>query len=135
VEIDFIRRTLRTTGLLALLALVFGSLYFGFSPALSIFTGIIWGMVNLYFLSMLIRSTLRPEGADKMTALILLIIKFPLLYLSGYLMMVSNYFNPLLLVIGFTVNLLVIVLKAAGRALLKLDYLEERPKKESLKGV
>lgn len=135
MEIDFIRRTLRTTGLLALLALVFGSLYFGFSPALSIFTGIIWGMVNLYFLSMLIRSTLRPEGADKMTALILLIIKFPLLYLSGYLMMVSNYFNPLLLVIGFTVNLLVIVLKAAGRALLKLDYLEERPKKESLKGV
>jgi hypothetical protein len=132
-EIDFIGRTLKTCGLLALLVLVFGSFYFGFRPTLSVFTGIIWGMVNLYFLALLIRSTMRPQGADKAAALILLLIKFPLLYLSGYLMMVSQYFEPLLLLIGFTMSLLVIVLKAAGRAVLKLDYLEEDRKKEELK--
>jgi len=132
-EIDFIARTLKTCGLLALLVLAFGSFYFGFRPTLSVFTGIIWGMVNLYFLALLIRTTLRPEGADKAAALVFLLIKFPLLYLSGYLMMVSDYFQPLLLVIGFTVSLLVIVLKAAGRAVLKLDYLEEEQSKEELK--
>ncbi len=94
-EIDFIGRTLKTCGLLALLVLAFGSFYFGFRPALSVFTGIIWGMVNLYFMALLIRTTLRPQGADKAAALVFLFIKFPLLYLSGYLMMVSDYFQPL----------------------------------------
>ncbi len=92
-------------------------------------------MVNLYFLSLLIRLTLRPEGADKAAALVFVFIKFPLLYFVGYLMMISSFFNPLMLVIGFTVNLLVIVLKAAGRTLLKLDYLDEDEKQKSLKSA
>ena len=121
----FIGRTLKTCGILGLIVLIFGSYYFGFRPALSVFTGIIWGMVNLYFLNLLVRSSLRPEGADKMTVLVLLFIKVPLLYLSGYFLMTTEYFNPLLLLAGFTATLLVIVLKAAGRALLKLDYLDD----------
>lgn len=132
IEANFVSRTLRTTGLVALLSLAFGSFYYGFEPSLSVFTGIVWGMINLYFLSLLVRSSLRPEGADKASALIFLLLKFPLLYLSGYFLMINDYFDPLLLVIGFTVSLLIIVLKAAGRALLKLDYFEENDKKESL---
>lgn len=135
IEANFVSRTLRTTGLVALLCLAFGSLYYGFEPSLSVFTGIVWGMINLYFLSLLVRSSLRPEGADKASALIFLFIKFPLLYLSGYFLMTNDYFDPLLLVIGFTVSLLIIVLKAAGRALLKLDYFEENDKKESLRSA
>lgn len=135
IEANFVNRTLRTTGLVAILILAFGSFYYGFKPSLSVFTGIVWGMVNLYFLSLLVRSSLRPEGADKASALIFLFIKFPLLYLSGYFLMTNDYFDPLLLVIGFTVSLLIIVLKAAGRALLKLDYFEENDKKESLRSA
>ncbi|MEP0827339.1 MAG: hypothetical protein AB1690_04345 [Candidatus Zixiibacteriota bacterium] len=135
IEANFVSRTLRTTGLVALLSLAFGSFYYGFKPSLSVFTGIVWGMINLYFLSLLVRSSLRPEGADKASALIFLLLKFPLLYLSGYFLMTNDYFDPLLLVIGFTVSLLIIVLKAAGRALLKLDYFEENDKKESLRSA
>ncbi|MCX6826535.1 MAG: hypothetical protein NTV06_04610 [candidate division Zixibacteria bacterium] len=98
----FIARTLQTNGIVALLVLIFGSFYFGFYSTLSVFTGIIWGMVNLYFLALLIRSSLRPEGADMATALILILIKFPLLYFSAYLMITSGFFNPLLLLTGFT---------------------------------
>jgi len=134
-ENNFVTRTLKTTGLVALLSLAFGSFYYGFRPSLSVFTGIIWGMINLYFLALLVRSSLRPQGADKASALVFMLIKFPLLYLSGYFLMTNQYFDPLLLVIGFTVSLMVIVLKAAGRALLKLDYLEETEKKESLRSV
>jgi hypothetical protein len=134
-ETGFIGRTLKTTGVVALLVLVFGSFYYGFYPTLSVFTGIIWGMVNLYFLALLIRSTLRPDGADKAAALVLIFVKFPLLYFSGYLMLVSEIFNPLLLLIGFTVSLLVIVLKAAGRAILKLDYDEKPHGQENLTRV
>ncbi len=134
-EAGFIGRTLKTTGVVALLVLAFGSFYYGFYPTLSVFTGIIWGMVNLYFLALLIRATLRPDGADKAAALVLIFIKFPLLYFSGYLMLVSEFFNPLLLLIGFTVSLLVIVLKAAGRAILKLDYDEKPQSQGNLKSV
>jgi hypothetical protein len=135
VDTGFIGRTLKTTGILGLLILIFGSYYYGFRPAISVFTGIIWGMVNLYFLSLLVRSTLRLDGADKATALVVLFIKFPLLYVSGYFLMVSDYFSQLLLLAGFTLNLLVIVLKAAGRTLMKLDYIDSNEKQESLKSV
>jgi len=131
----FIGRTLKSAGIVGLVILIFGSYYFGFNPALSVFTGIIWGMVNLYFLSALVRLTLRPEGAEKAAALVIVLIKFPLLYFVGYLIMTSNFFNPLLLVAGFTINLLVIVLKAAGRALLKLDYVDGNEEQKSLKSV
>ncbi|SYZ72374.1 conserved membrane hypothetical protein [Candidatus Zixiibacteriota bacterium] len=134
-ETGFIGRTLRTTGVVALLILIFGSFYYGFQPTLSVFTGIIWGMINLYFLALLIRATLRPEGADKGAAIVLMLIKFPLLYLSGYFLIVSDYFNAILLVAGFTVNLLVMVLKAAGRSILKLDYIDGHEQQGSVKGV
>jgi hypothetical protein len=135
MDMSFVGRTLKTTGMLALLILIFGSYYYGFQPTLSVFTGIIWGMVNLYFLSLLIRATIRPEGPDKISALVLLFIKFPLLYVSGYLMVVSEYFDAILLLIGFTAVLLVIFLKAVGRTILKLDNLDVSNKKESLKSV
>jgi len=135
IEAGFIGRTLKTTGVVGLLTLIFGSFYYGFNPALSVFTGIVWGMVNLYFLSLLIRTTLKPEGADKAAALVIVLIKFPLLYFVGYLLMTSSFFRPLLLVIGFTINLVVIVLKAAGRSLLKLDYIDENERQKSLKSV
>jgi len=135
MDITFIGRTLRTTGVISLLVLIFGSFYYGFQPALSVFTGIIWGMVNLYFLSLLIRATLKTGEVDKMTAFVLLFVKFPLLYVSGYLMIVSDYFQPLLLLSGFTIVLLVIVLKAFGRTILKLDNAKINQKQESLKSV
>lgn len=135
MDTRFVDRSLRTTGVISLLALIFGTVYYGFQPALSVFTGIIWGMVNLYFLSLLVRSTLKTGEIDKMTALVLLFIKFPLLYTSGYLMIVSDYFSPLLLLCGFTLVLLVIVLKAFGRAILKLDNVNMNRKQESLKSV
>jgi len=57
MDIGFIERTLRTAGILSLLILIFGSFYYGFIPSLSVFTGLIWGIVNLYFLSLLVRAT------------------------------------------------------------------------------
>jgi hypothetical protein len=135
MDVGFVERTLKTVGILALLVLAFGSFYYGFYPSLSVFTGIIWGMVNLYFLSLLVRSTLRPDGVDKMTALVILFLKFPLLYAAGYFMITSNFFDPILLLIGFTVVLLVIVLKAFGRVILKLDETDLKNRQESPKSV
>jgi hypothetical protein len=50
-------------------------------------------------------------------------------------MIVSDYFQPLLLLAGFTIVLLVIVLKAFGRTILRLDDVKISKKQESLKSV
>jgi len=135
MDIGLVGRTLRTSAAISLLVLVFGTFYYGFQATLSVFTGIIWGIVNLYFLSHLIRCTITPGEPDKKAALVLLFIKFPLLYASGYLMVTTGYFDPVLLLIGFTVVLLVIVLKAVGRTILRLDDINIGEKRESVKSV
>ncbi len=135
MEINFIERTLRTAGLLALIILIFGTFYYGFLPTLSVFTGLIWGIVNLYFLAILIRSTIRPDDVDKVGALVVLFIKIPLLYLTGYFMITSTLFDPILLLIGFSVLLLVIVLKEIGRTILNLDQISGKERQETISGA
>ncbi len=78
-------------------------------------------MVNLIFLSALVRSILRPEGADIFRAVGLLLIKFPLLYLSGYFLLKVSQFEAFHLLIGFTSLFGVIFLKVLGRLFLALD--------------
>ena len=123
MDFSFVGRTLRTTGAVSLLVLAFGTFYYGFVPALSVFTGMIWGMVNLYFLAMLVRATIIPGEIDKVRAGVLLFVKVPLLYFSGYMMIVSDYFLPLHLLAGFSAVLVIIVLKAIGRVITKQDNL------------
>lgn len=135
MEISFIERTLRTSGLLSLVILIFGSFYYGFMPSLSVFTGLIWGMVNLYFLSLLVRTTIKPDDIDKTGALVLLLIKIPLLYLAGYFLITSDHFDPILLLAGFTVVLLVIILKALGRYLLNLDHTGGKERQGTVNGA
>jgi len=120
-DLSFLDRSLKTTGILLLIFLPFGFYYFSSFVTLAIFTGGIWGMVNLIFLSALVRSTLRSEGADKFRAVSLLLIKFPLLYLSGYFLLKVPQFEAYHLLIGFTSLFGVIFLKVLGRLFLALD--------------
>ncbi|UCD64904.1 MAG: hypothetical protein JSW34_05595 [Candidatus Zixiibacteriota bacterium] len=120
-ELDFVARTLRITGVVLLISLPFGIYYFGIWPALAFFSGGIWGMVNLIFLSSLIRTAIRPGGADTTRAVGFAVIKFPLLYLAGYALLKVPRFEPLHLLAGFSVLFLVMLLKATARALLGLD--------------
>lgn len=121
MDISFIGRVLKTTGVLALLVLIFGWMYYSIFDVLAVFSGMIWGMVNLYFLALLVRATIRPEGPDKMTALGLLLIKFPLLYVAGYFLISVRQFDLKLLLIGFSSLFAVIILKVLGRVILGLD--------------
>ncbi|MBU8933677.1 MAG: hypothetical protein KOO62_06685 [candidate division Zixibacteria bacterium] len=119
--LDFIDRTLRTTGILLLIGLVFCLYYLGIYPALAIFSAGVWSMVNLMFLAALVRAALRPDEVDKMRVAGLAFLKFPLLYVSGYFLLKVPVFDPIHLIIGFSVILAVVVLKVVGRALFGLD--------------
>lgn len=125
-ELDFITRTLKTTGVVLLIGFLFGVYYFGFWPALAFLSGGVWGMVNLIFITGLIRATIRPGGVDAMKAAGLAVVKCPLLYLAGYALLKVSQFEPLHLLLGFSLLFVVIVLKVVGRAVLDLDR-NERP--------
>jgi hypothetical protein len=129
MDMSFIDRTLKTTAILVLLFVALGSLHFPFYDVLAIVSGTIWSLINLYFLALLIRVTIRPEGPDKVAAAAFLFIKVPLLYLAGYFLLTVPIFQLKYLVIGFSVPLAVILLKVLGRVLLGLD--QKKPNHES----
>ncbi len=128
--LSFLDRTLRTTAIVFLIMLPFGIYYFGVYPALAAYSGGIWGMINLIFISALVRSAIRPDGADKNRSIILALIKFPLLYSSGYFLLTIDKFSPVHLLIGFSAIMVVLVLKAFGRLILSLD--EEKAEQSKL---
>jgi len=131
--LDFVDHTLKTTGVVLLISLLPGAYYFGIFPTLAVFSGGGWGVVNFIFLSALVRAALRPDSVDKIKVAGLALIKFPLLYLSGYCLLKVEQFKPLHLLIGFSTLLAVIVLKVITRALLGLD--EEHRKGKRLPGA
>jgi hypothetical protein len=119
--LDFIQRTLKTTGVVLLIILVIGSTYFHFYDILAVFSAGIWSMVNLIFLSALVRTVLRPDEINKMRAFGLALIKFPLLYTAGYFLFTAEIFRPIPLVIGLSVVMAVMALKAMAQAFLQTD--------------
>lgn len=134
INLGFIDRTLRTTGILLLVIFPFGLYYYGFYPTLAVFSGGVWGMINLMLLTRLVRAAIRPEGADKGAVIGVALVKFPLLYASGYFLATTPVFSPLAVLIGFSSVLAVIVLKVVSRALLGSNR-EVTGKSEHLQGA
>ena len=121
MDISFVDRTLKTTSVLVLFILAIGSLHFPFYDILAITSGAIWSIINLFFLTLLIKAIIRPEGPDKMAAAAFLFVKVPLLYAAGYFLLTTSIFQLMYLVIGFSLPMVVILLKVLGRVLLGLD--------------
>jgi len=69
---------LRTTGVLLLVLFLVVTYYIGFYDGLALFSAGVWSMINLIFLSALVRATLRPDGVNKSAVAVLAIVKFPL---------------------------------------------------------
>jgi hypothetical protein len=121
IDFGFIARTLKTMCLVLIVFFPFGIYYLGFFKSLAILSGGIWGILNLIFISMLVRFTLHPGGPDAGRAIAVALIKFPLLYLGGYFLLKVPQFEPLLLMIGFSGLLGVIILKLLGRLFTGMD--------------
>ncbi|RME31258.1 MAG: hypothetical protein D6800_00965 [Candidatus Zixiibacteriota bacterium] len=125
--LELIHRSLRTSAVVLLICLPFGLYYFGLFATLAFLSGAVWGMMNLILLTGLVRSMLRPGKVDLQRAVVFGVLKFPLLYAAGFFLLKVRHFDPVVLLAGFSLPLLVIVLKAAGRMVLGLDHLPPTP--------
>jgi len=120
--IEFIHRVIKTSLILAVLILLFVTVYYDFKFGAGVLAGSVWGCLNLYFLAQLITEIFSPGKEIKKRKVVLItVVKFPLLYLAGFLLLKMNYFPPISLVCGFTLIFLVIFLKAMGRWILSLN--------------
>ena len=96
-------------------------------------SGGIWSIVNLMFLSALVRTAIKPGEVDKMSVAGFALIKFPLLYVAGYFLLTVSVFKAEYVVIGFSIHLAVVILKVISRALFGLD--NKTQKDEHLEGA
>jgi hypothetical protein len=106
---------------LGLLGYLFATVYAGWGWGLGFLLGALWGAGNLYLIKTLIERVVRLGERDGMSIAVLMAVKFPLLYFIGYLILSRDWYPFLAPVLGFSLSLGVIVLKAGGRMLLRLD--------------
>jgi hypothetical protein len=126
--LEFLKRVQQATAVVGALAFVLVSVYHDTNFALGILVGCAWGIGNFYALTLVLTAVLRPDTINKQRAYILAAIKFPLLYVIGFFILRSGWFEPVSLIVGFSLLFLVILLKAAGRAFLHLD---DRPSEKN----
>ncbi len=129
--LEFLNRTFRTFSIVLLALLPFGFFYLNVYQTLALLSGAVWGMLNLVFLTTLVRASIRPEGVEVGSTVALLVIKFPMLYLAGYGLLKVNLFEPPYLLLGASGIMVIIVLKVIGRYLLGLDTTERSAKTAS----
>ncbi|OGC78743.1 MAG: hypothetical protein A2145_03380 [candidate division Zixibacteria bacterium RBG_16_40_9] len=116
--LDLIKRTYRTSFIVAILVFLYTWGYYSFPSAVGILTGTIWGCLNLFFITNLVTSFIKVEEKDYPKIWILLLVKFPILYGLGFLALIIGYFEPLTFLLGFSLVLAVIILKVLGKYLL-----------------
>jgi hypothetical protein len=119
---EFIHRVIKTSLVVAALGFLFVTVYYDFKFGAGILVGTIWGCLNLYFLTNLITEVFSPgKEARKGKVILIALVKFPLLYLVGYVLLMIKYFPAISLVSGFTLIFVVMFLKAMGRWVLSLE--------------
>jgi len=118
METSFIYRTIRTSAVVSCFAFLAAWLYFGFKFGAGIVVGTMWGCLNLYAIGLAVKALIVPEKAKKGIIILILVLKFPLIYFIGYLILRINCFPILSLLAGFTVIFLIMLSKALGNSLL-----------------
>lgn len=81
--------------------------------------GALWGSANLYILKHLVLSLLAVGKRDYIKICVLFILKCPLLYAGGYVLLKVPSLSPIYLFIGFSILFVMMGLRAFKVTLLK----------------
>ncbi len=111
---DFIHRSFKVSIVVALLFAPFLLVYFGPSIALGFMAGAVWNIVNIFLLYWVLTMTLSATPSNKMWGATAGILKFPVLYGTGYLIIRYTNLSLYGIIAGFSLILIVFVLRASG---------------------
>jgi hypothetical protein len=121
MTLDFVNRIIKTSLILAAVLFPFLAIYISMPFAIAYLLGCLWACLNLFAIKFLIVQLITPEPKNKVLLAIFMLVKFPVIYFLGYLLVIWSYPPIYGLVWGFSSILAVSVLKVLSRHLLQLD--------------
>jgi hypothetical protein len=121
MSLEFLKRIWKTTLVVGVIVFAFTAVYADMRFAWGLLVGCLWGVANFIALTAVLTSYVTPGKVNRKRALILAGVKFPVIYGIGYLILASEWFEPVSLLVGFSLLFMVTLLKALGRSYLKLD--------------
>jgi hypothetical protein len=121
VGFEFLKRVRKTTVLTSLFLFIPVAAYLGVAAGVSWLAGCAWTLVNLVAIGWLVETLCARGEARRMRLVLIALVKVPVLYAVGFLLLRSNYLPLFPMLAGFLWPLLVIMLKILGRALLRMD--------------
>ena len=120
MEKEFINKSLKVSTIVAIIFAPFLFVYFGASVALGFMAGAAWNIVNVFLLHWVLTTTLSPAAANnenknkKMWGAIAGILKFPVLYGAGYIIIKYTNLSLYGILVGFSLLLIVFILRVSG---------------------
>lgn len=122
--LEFIGRVIKTSLVISVLILIFGSFYYDWCYSLGIAIGLVFNCVNIWLIMELVKHTITPNERNPVAILAFSAVKFPILYLAGYLILKWDIVPVTSLLIGFTLLFGIIVLKVLGRQLINSSWMK-----------
>jgi hypothetical protein len=121
VGLDFPRRVRETSLVVGfVLALAIAAVW-GIASGAGWFLGLAWSLINLYLIGLTVEAMLSRGPSQKLRTVAIIVLKVPVLYAVGYVLLWCGWFSVESLLAGFMWPLAVIVLKVLGRVLLRMD--------------
>lgn len=119
---DFIKRSIRASVVVTVILTPFTFLYLGVQTGWGFTAGAAWNIINVYLLSQVIINLITPHPSNRKLGAVAGVIKFPVLYAIGYLIL--RYTNPSVygIMAGFSLILAIFFLKAIGIYYLNVSY-------------
>jgi len=111
---EFVNRVVRTGAVVAPLIGLFVATYVSPASGSGFLLGALWGLVNLLSISSLVGILFGGSVPSRSRVLYISFVKFPLLYAIGFLLLRVGIFPLGSLVLGFSLALAIILLKAIG---------------------
>jgi hypothetical protein len=121
MDLAFLARVRKMSIITGAIVSVAVATYWGISVGAAWLAGTAWSLINLFFIGEVIKNVITAEDRQLTRILVVVVIKFPVLYAVGFLLLWSKQLPVLGLVAGFTWPFLVMILKAIGRAYLHMD--------------
>ncbi len=118
---EFLRRVRKTSIILSMVLFPVFSIYFGISFGVGWIIGVVWSVINIQVITNLVKRIFITSKRNYLRIALVFLIKFPVLYFLGYLILASARFPAAALLAGFVWPFFVMTMKALGRAFLGLD--------------
>ena len=117
---EFLLRVRKTSLITGLVLFPVIATYIGLGSAAAWILGVIWSLVNIYFIGLLVKATCSGADKQRLRVALILLVKVPVFYLTGFLLLASGRLPVIGLLAGFMWPLVVIVLKSSALVIAKI---------------